>query len=78
MAFPPAQAGRALSGYNLVMFVGVFAAQWGIGLLIDGFSRLDWGVVASFQGALMVYGLLSAIAYVHFMSRAGDNATVTP
>jgi len=74
MAFPPAQAGRALSGYNLVMFSGVFAAQWGIGLLIDGFSRLDWTVVASFQGALGVYGVLSAIAYVHFVRSAGDNA----
>lgn len=76
MAFPPAQAGRALSGYNLVMFSGVFAAQWGIGLLIDGFTRLDWTVVASFQGALAVYGVLSAIAYVHFLRRAGDNANV--
>jgi len=70
MAFPPAQAGRALSGYNLVMFSGVFAAQWGIGLLIDGFMRLDWTVV--------VYGVLSAIAYVHFLRRAGDNANVAP
>ena len=78
MAFPPAQAGRALSGYNLVMFSGVFAAQWGIGLLIDGFMRLDWTVVASFQGALAVYGVLSAIAYVHFLRRAGDNANVAP
>jgi hypothetical protein len=78
MAFPPAQAGRALSGYNLVMFVGVFAAQWGIGLLIDGFSRLDWTVIESFQGALGVYGVLSAIAYVHFVRRAGDNAGVAP
>jgi len=78
MAFPPAQAGRALSGYNLVMFSGVFAAQWGIGLLIDGFMRLDWTVVASFQGALAVYGVLSAIAYVHFLRRAGDNDKVAP
>ena len=53
---------------------GVFAAQWGIGLLIDGFMQLEWSVLASFQGALGVYGLLSAIAYVHFLRHAGDNA----
>ena len=74
MAFPPEQAGRALSGYNLVMFAGIFASQWGIGLLIDGFTRLGWNVVGSFQGALAVYGVLSAMAYVHFLRSAGDNA----
>jgi hypothetical protein len=77
MAFPSEQAGRALSGYNLVMFAGIFASQWGIGLLIDGFTRLDWGVVGSFQGALAVYGVLSAMAYVHFLRGAGDNASAT-
>ncbi len=38
MAFPAALAGRALSAYNLVIFLGVFALQWGIGLLVDGFE----------------------------------------
>ena len=38
MAFPPSLAGRALSAYNLVIFVGVFVVQWGIGLLVDGFQ----------------------------------------
>lgn len=77
MAFPSEQAGRALSGYNLVMFAGIFASQWGIGLLIDGFTRLGWSVVCSFQGALAVYGVLSAMAYVHFLRGAGDNAAAT-
>ena len=35
MAFPPRWPGRALSAYNLVIFLGVFVVQWGIGLLID-------------------------------------------
>jgi hypothetical protein len=32
-------AGRAcLSAYNLVIFLGVFVVQWGIGLLVDAFA----------------------------------------
>jgi predicted MFS family arabinose efflux permease len=34
-AFPSEQAGRALSAFNLVIFAGVFACQWGMGLAID-------------------------------------------
>ncbi|MDO9358749.1 MAG: MFS transporter, partial [Polaromonas sp.] len=33
MAFPAALAGRALSAFNLLIFIGVFVLQWGIGLL---------------------------------------------
>ena len=42
MAFPAELAGRALSAYNLVIFAGVFAVQWGLGLLIDGFAAAGW------------------------------------
>jgi len=73
MAFPPAQAGRALSGYNLMIFSGVFVTQWGIGLLIDAFNILGFDVVASFQSAIAVYGVLSALAYVFSRWHAGDN-----
>ncbi len=38
MAFPTAQAGRALSAFNLVIFAGVFALQWGIGLAADALA----------------------------------------
>ena len=34
-AFSPAQAGRALSAYNLVIFAGIFCIQWGLGLMVD-------------------------------------------
>lgn len=67
MAFRPELAGRALSAYNLVIFSGVFAVQWGVGLLIDGFKALDWAEVAAYQGALGVYGLFCVGAYVFFL-----------
>ena len=41
-AFPPHQAGRALSAFNLVIFSGVFCVQWGIGLLVDALQGLGF------------------------------------
>jgi predicted MFS family arabinose efflux permease len=67
MALPAQAAGRALSAYNLVIFAGVFAMQWSIGLLIDAFGRLGWDTVASFRGAMGVFGLCGLWAYVVFL-----------
>ncbi|MES2535423.1 MAG: MFS transporter [Pseudomonadota bacterium] len=38
LSFPVALSGRASSAYNLVVFIGAFAVQWGIGVLIDIFE----------------------------------------
>jgi MFS family permease len=73
MAFPPSLAGRALSAYNLVIFVGVFVVQWGIGLLVDGFSALGLGEVASFRAAMAVFLGCSMISYGYFVL-AKDNS----
>jgi hypothetical protein len=66
MAFPPHLAGRALSAYNLVIFVGVFVVQWGIGLGIDLFKSLGWPPVLAFQAAFSVFGLCLVLSYVYF------------
>jgi MFS family permease len=73
MAFPAALAGRALSAYNLVIFAGVFAVQWGIGLLIDIFAAAGWSQVQAFQGALGVFLLLNLASYVYFLAASGHN-----
>jgi predicted MFS family arabinose efflux permease len=67
LAFRPEMAGRALSAYNLVIFCGVFAVQWGVGLLIDGFRTMGWGEVAAYQGAFGVFGVCCIAAYWHFL-----------
>lgn len=69
MAFPAALAGRALSAYNLVIFSGIFAMQWGIGLVVDTLRNLGWSEVAAFQGAFSVLLLLSAASYVYFLRK---------
>ncbi len=65
-ALPPEAAGRALSAFNLVIFVGIFVVQWGIGLLVDAGESLGWDTVASFRAAIAVFGLLAAGAYLGF------------
>ncbi|MEY3427737.1 MAG: L-galactonate transporter [Pseudomonadota bacterium] len=74
MAFPPHLAGRALSAYNLVIFVGVFVVQWGIGLGIDFFKSLGWSPVLAFQSAFSVFGLCAVLSYVYFHWANRDNS----
>ena len=73
MAFPAELAGRALSAYNLVIFSGVFAVQWGIGLLIDGFRALGWTETGAFQGALGIFLALCSASYGYFLAAKSHN-----
>jgi len=76
MAFTPALAGRALSAYNLVVFAGIFAVQWGIGLAIDGFQTLGFPEVQAFQAAMSVFLLGSVASYVHFLTAKSHNQRI--
>ncbi len=67
MALPAQAAGRALSAYNLVIFAGVFAMQWAIGLASDALGGLGWSEPQRLRGALALFGLASALAYAGFL-----------
>lgn len=67
MAFPSALAGRALSAYNLVLFLGVFVVQWGMGLMIDGFKATGWTEPQAFQAAMAVFFMSSLLSYGYFI-----------
>jgi hypothetical protein len=73
MVFAPAVAGRALTAFNLVIFGGVFVIQWGIGLLIDGFSALGQSELDSFRAALTVFLGCCVMSYGYFVL-AKDNS----
>jgi MFS family permease len=75
VAFPQALAGRALSAYNLVLFSGVFAVQWGIGLLIDLFKSQGLGTVDAFRAAFGVFFICALASYLRFVL---DNKTISP
>ena len=66
-AFPATEAGKGLSGYNLVLFLGVFCVQWGFGLLVDMFRNFGFEEVASFQSAMAVFLSLCVVSYIHFV-----------
>ena len=61
-AFPKAEAGRALSAFNLLIFLGVFACQWGMGLAIDGLMAAGWASAPSHRAAmaLLLVGMIAA------------------
>jgi hypothetical protein len=66
-AFAPAQAGRALSAFNLVIFAGVFCIQWGMGLLIDVFTGLGSTPLQAFRATFVVFGLCGVVSYGWFL-----------
>ena len=75
-AFAPAQAGRALSAFNLVIFGGVFSIQWGMGLLIDAFMGVGWTALQAFRVTFLVFGVCGVLSYAWFVRRqpaAADN-----
>lgn len=73
MAFPAHVAGRALSAFNLLIFSGVFAVQWGVGLAIDALQAQGWTLVAAYQGAIALYGLCCLAAYLHMLRARPHN-----
>jgi hypothetical protein len=66
LALPPEAAGRALSAYNLAIFGGVFAVQWGVGLLIEALVVLGWSEPARYRGAFAIFGVCCVFAYAAF------------
>lgn len=66
LALPAQAAGRALSAYNLAVFVGVFIVQWGIGLVIEALSVLGWSEPDRYRGSIAVFGVCCVFAYAAF------------
>jgi MFS family permease len=73
MAFPSHLAGRALSAYNLVLFLGVFVVQWGVGLMIDGFKSVGLLEPQAFQAAMAVFLVTCVASYGYFLKHKSDS-----
>ncbi|MEJ8836979.1 MFS transporter [Ramlibacter sp. AN1133] len=78
MAFPAAVAGRALSAYNLVIFLGVFVIQWGIGLLVDLFVALGAVEVSAFRFAFAIFLACCMLSYAWFLWSKSHNRSHSP
>ena len=73
MAFPSTLAGRALSAYNLVLFLGVFVVQWGMGLMIDGFKAQGFIEPQAFQCAMVVFFVCCLGSYGYFLKHKSEH-----
>ena len=67
MAFTLSNAGKALTSFNLLLFVGAFFVQWMIGLIIDLSMNLNFSEVASFRFAMIFVLLTSLTSYLYFL-----------
>ena len=67
MAFSLSNAGKALTSYNLLIFIGAFFLQWIIGLIIDFGLILDLSEIASFQLAMSFVLIMSSLSYLYFL-----------
>ena len=67
MWFPTSLAGKSLTSFNLLIFVGTFLMQWGIGLVIDLCQFLGKGEIQSFQISFFVYLIICIFSYLYFL-----------
>lgn len=68
-AFPSRLAGRALSAFNLLIFLGVFMVQWGIGLALDLFRSWGWSTLATYRGAMSILVVTGLLSYGWYLRR---------
>jgi len=67
LSFPTSLAGKSLTSFNLLIFVGTFLMQWGIGLVIDLCQFLGKGEIQSFQISFFVYFIICIFCYLYFI-----------
>ena len=67
MAFSISNAAKALTSYNLLIFIGAFFLQWIIGLIIDLGLSLNYSEIASFQLAMSFVLVTSLTSYLYFL-----------
>ena len=65
--FPKQIAGRVNTAMNLLVFVGAFLLQWGIGVVIDHWSAVDEFSVTGYRVALSVLVALQALALLWYL-----------
>ncbi len=67
LSFPTSLAGKSLTSFNLLIFVGTFIMQWGIGLIIDFCQFLGREEVQSFKISFTVYLIICILSYLYFL-----------
>ena len=66
MAFSLSNAGKALTSFNLLLFVGAFFVQWIMGIIIDLSMNFNFSEIASFKFAMTFVFISSLVSYLYF------------
>ena len=67
LSFPSYLAGKALTSFNLLIFLGTFIMQWLMGLVIDVVKNFGYSEILGFKSAFTVFLILSLISYIFFL-----------
>jgi MFS family permease len=73
-AFAVELSGRVNTALNLLVFVGAFGMQWGIGALVDGLTGAGLERTQAFRITFGVMLVLQALAFAWFMRRPTPQA----
>jgi hypothetical protein len=66
-AFPIALSGRVNTALNLIVFVGAFGLQWGIGAAVDAFAAGGMARSEAFRLTFAVLLVAQALAFAWFL-----------
>ena len=69
MAFSFSNAGKALTSFNLLLFIGAFALQWIIGVIIDLTMNLGFSEILGFRFAMIFFLLTSFFFLLIFLNK---------
>ena len=69
MAFSLSNAGKALTSFNLLIFIGAFFIQWIIGLIIDAGIIFNLSEIDSFKLAMTFVLITSLLSYIFFLRK---------
>ena len=72
--FPVELSGRVNTALNLMVFVGAFGLQWGIGALVDGLTVGGVARAQAFRITFSVLLVLQALAFGWFLHRPAPQA----
>ena len=67
LSFQSHLAGKALTSFNLLIFLGTFIMQWIMGLVIDYVKNSGYSEILGFKTAFSVFLFLSFISYLFFL-----------
>ena len=73
MVFSLSNAGKALTSFNLLLFIGAFALQWIIGVIIDLTMNLGFSEISGFRFAMVFFLLTSLFSYLFFLTKNSKN-----